>query len=697
MSVNSSTYKKVLSKGKQDNLPEIKNGMLRFTTDTGRIYLDENGERIEFTDFVKNKTKEQILAIENPLPKVYLASDTHEILIYDTTSQQWVNYGGGSGGGLEAVDLTRAEYDALTPEEKADPNKLYLVDDNIVYLTTQDIQYDTTSGWASKSTLVSRLNTIYVYTDYKTRDNKNVPGFKVGDGVTYVNDLPFLEVDYAETANYATNASTAEFVYQADYATNAGTADEAHNSTYAETANYANNAGDAINAASSEYAYFAENAGTADYARYANIANKAENADNADTASYAYFSENADTATYANYAENAGTADYVSNADYANAAYTAEYAYAAASVSNAESADFASTAGYAQNAENASTASWADSADTARNAGTAEYASEANYANNAGTAEYTTSTNYADNAGTATYAEYASEANYAANAVYDITREGTTFIATKNNGDTFTFDQQDNNTTYDNFSTASAGLVPKSSGIQDTFLRFDGQWAIPSGGGGGGSNVSVTADLTTGTKIATMTIDAATTALYAPPNDSVIQRPITSGSGEILLSNGSTYGETRKYSDFNFNSTDKILTIKSPNGENIDPHIYIWNLINYGRGYHKMMDISPTDIEISYSDEAGEHDGTWDGTNRSLQAALRSFTYYGTEPPATSLGKNGSIYFRMSTSEPSPDREIIDIYFKADGVWSKYNPDFSLDYDFGELTEEPTGDVLLYD
>ena len=223
MSANSSTtaYKRVLSKGKQDNLPGIEKGMLRFTTDTGRIYLDfDDDKRVEFTDFVKDKTKDQILAIENPLPKVYLASDTHEMLVYDTISHQWVNYGGGSGGGLEAVDLTRAEYDALTPEQKADPTKLYLVDDNIEYLTTQDIQYNTTSGWASKSTLVSRLNTIYVYTDYKNKDNKNIPGFKVGDGVTQLINLPFSDdlanhAINADTATYAINASTAQYVVTA--------------------------------------------------------------------------------------------------------------------------------------------------------------------------------------------------------------------------------------------------------------------------------------------------------------------------------------------------------------------------------------------------------------------------------------------------------------------------------------------------
>lgn len=56
-------------------------------------------------------------------------------------------------------------------------------------LTT--ILYGTTASWNAQPTLVSRRKTIYVYSDYQVIQGKNVPGFKVGDGVTLVINLPF--------------------------------------------------------------------------------------------------------------------------------------------------------------------------------------------------------------------------------------------------------------------------------------------------------------------------------------------------------------------------------------------------------------------------------------------------------------------------------------------------------------------------
>lgn len=86
-SSNATTYNKILSKGIEANLPvNIGLNKLRFTTDTGRLFLDNEGtERVEITDFVKGKTKEEILGTLAPLPKFYLSSDTQELYYYDTT------------------------------------------------------------------------------------------------------------------------------------------------------------------------------------------------------------------------------------------------------------------------------------------------------------------------------------------------------------------------------------------------------------------------------------------------------------------------------------------------------------------------------------------------------------------------------------------------------------------------------------
>lgn len=59
------------------------------------------------------------------------------------------------------------------------------------------IYFDTTADWAAQTSLVSEENAIYVYTDYKSVDGYNIAGFKIGDGLAYVVDLPFTDTLYA--------------------------------------------------------------------------------------------------------------------------------------------------------------------------------------------------------------------------------------------------------------------------------------------------------------------------------------------------------------------------------------------------------------------------------------------------------------------------------------------------------------------
>lgn len=104
---NATTYNKILSKGIEANLPvAIGQNKLRFTTDTGRLFLDNEGtDRIEITDFIKGKTKDQILGTLAPLPKFYLASDTQEFYYYDITDDEWK-----SVRATEAVNASTAQY-----------------------------------------------------------------------------------------------------------------------------------------------------------------------------------------------------------------------------------------------------------------------------------------------------------------------------------------------------------------------------------------------------------------------------------------------------------------------------------------------------------------------------------------------------------------------------------------------------------
>lgn len=60
------------------------------------------------------------------------------------------------------------------------------------------IYYHTTAEWNAQLTLISQAGAFYVYSDHRQVTNEdrnmtyNVPGLKIGDGVSYLSDLPFV-------------------------------------------------------------------------------------------------------------------------------------------------------------------------------------------------------------------------------------------------------------------------------------------------------------------------------------------------------------------------------------------------------------------------------------------------------------------------------------------------------------------------
>ena len=90
------SYEQHLSRGLQETIDKtpIVDGKLRFSVDQARIFIDLANERIEFTDFVKGLTVNEIKALTNPLPKMYLSSDTHQFMMYH--AGEWITYGAGA-------------------------------------------------------------------------------------------------------------------------------------------------------------------------------------------------------------------------------------------------------------------------------------------------------------------------------------------------------------------------------------------------------------------------------------------------------------------------------------------------------------------------------------------------------------------------------------------------------------------------
>ena len=55
------------------------------------------------------------------------------------------------------------------------------------------IYYNTTTYWNSHPQLIAKKGYIYVYSDYKQSEGEDIVGIKVGDGLSYLIDMPFID------------------------------------------------------------------------------------------------------------------------------------------------------------------------------------------------------------------------------------------------------------------------------------------------------------------------------------------------------------------------------------------------------------------------------------------------------------------------------------------------------------------------
>ena len=59
--------------------------------------------------------------------------------------------------------------------------------------------YNTVAEWNSDPSRITIKDAVYVYTDYRQDElGHNIPGIKIGDGLGYLIDAPFIDGDYYE-------------------------------------------------------------------------------------------------------------------------------------------------------------------------------------------------------------------------------------------------------------------------------------------------------------------------------------------------------------------------------------------------------------------------------------------------------------------------------------------------------------------
>lgn len=71
----------------------IADGQFIIATDSRQVFFDSGNNRLPLTDLIVLATEEERLAIAEPLPKLYLVTDTRRIYYY-TTDGVWKNFSG---------------------------------------------------------------------------------------------------------------------------------------------------------------------------------------------------------------------------------------------------------------------------------------------------------------------------------------------------------------------------------------------------------------------------------------------------------------------------------------------------------------------------------------------------------------------------------------------------------------------------
>lgn len=64
------------------------------------------------------------------------------------------------------------------------------------------VRFDTTANWNAQRSLIAAEGVVYVYTDYERIDQVDIPAIKVGDGTSYLIDMPFVSGNKTALQNH---------------------------------------------------------------------------------------------------------------------------------------------------------------------------------------------------------------------------------------------------------------------------------------------------------------------------------------------------------------------------------------------------------------------------------------------------------------------------------------------------------------
>ena len=202
------TYKKILTKGYQSSLDEtpIEEGKIRWTVDTAQLFLDHDDTRMEITDFVKGLTEEKIRSTLAPLPKIYLSSDTHKLLIFN--GSDWLVCGEENPTSVQHANVADNADKAIKDNLNQNISSTY-----IKQVTVKDTTITFTKGDNSTFTIDTKDTTYPIMTGANSNNNGAsglVPQPTAGNHDKFLKgDATWAVPSYAESANSANSAGKA--------------------------------------------------------------------------------------------------------------------------------------------------------------------------------------------------------------------------------------------------------------------------------------------------------------------------------------------------------------------------------------------------------------------------------------------------------------------------------------------------------
>lgn len=101
-------------------------------------------------------------------------------------------------------DLENKLIVVANPDNQAefDLNKIQIANH---YYNLDVIHVNTENFWNSQVGLISKAGHVYVYKDHSRNGNQEIPAVKIGDGLAYLIDLPFVESNFTELTNHINN------------------------------------------------------------------------------------------------------------------------------------------------------------------------------------------------------------------------------------------------------------------------------------------------------------------------------------------------------------------------------------------------------------------------------------------------------------------------------------------------------------